>query len=150
MIDRDWTRQAEDSNGNKLFDAEGKPQMETVPMLRQFPLFNAEQCDDLPGQVRGTATVTRPQEDFAGVSPAQLQQVLSVVNAPGMQFAPRSQNRAYYRAATDQIVLPLTSQSKVSRFTANPALSFRLRQLFLWSPEGVSLRPHSIPYDFGL
>ncbi|MBJ3871693.1 DNA primase, partial [Salmonella enterica subsp. enterica serovar Kentucky] len=41
---------------------------------------------------------------------AQLQQVLSVVNATGVQFSPRPQNRAYYRAATDQIVLPLTSQ----------------------------------------
>ncbi len=48
VIYRDWTKQAEDSNGNKLFDADGKPQMETVPMLRQFPLFNVEQCDDLP------------------------------------------------------------------------------------------------------
>lgn len=110
VIYRDWTKQAEDSNGNKLFDADGKPQMETVPMLRQFPLFNAEQCDALPDQVRGTATVTRPQEDFADVSPVQLQQVLSVVNATGVQFSPRPQNRAYYRAATDQIVLPLTSQ----------------------------------------
>lgn len=110
VIYRDWTKQAEDSNGNKLFDADGKPQMETVPMLRQFPLFNVEQCDDLPDQVCGTATVTRPQEDFAGVSPAQLQQVLSVVNATGVQFSPQPQNRAYYRAATDQIVLLLTSQ----------------------------------------
>lgn len=51
VIYRDWTKQAEDSNGNKLFDADGKPQMETVPMLRQFPLFNVEQCDDLPDRM---------------------------------------------------------------------------------------------------
>lgn len=110
VIYRDWTKQATDSHGNKLLDADGKPLMETVPMLRQFPLFNVEQCDGLPDQVRGTATPTRPQEDFAGVSPEQLEQVLSVVNATGVQFSPKPQNRAYYRAATDQIVLPLTSQ----------------------------------------
>ena len=110
VIYRDWTKQAEDSNGNKLTDAEGKPLMETVPMLRQFPVFNTEQCDGLPDQVKGPASVTRPQEDFAGVSPEQYSRVLSVVNATGVQFSPRPQNRAYYRAATDQIVLPLTSQ----------------------------------------
>lgn len=110
VIYRDWTKQAEDSSGNKLFDADGKPQMETVPMLRQFPLFNVAQCDGLPDPVHGAAVITRPQEDFAGVSPELLELVLTVVNATGVQFSPKPQNRAYYRAATDQIVLPLTTQ----------------------------------------
>lgn len=110
VIYRDWTKQAEDSSGNKLFDADGKPQMETVPMLRQVPLFNVEQCDDLADQVCGASVITRPQEDFAAVDPVQLEQVLTVVNATGVQFSPKPQNRAYYRVTTDQIVLPLTSQ----------------------------------------
>jgi antirestriction protein ArdC len=110
VIYRDWTKQAEDSDGNKLQDAEGKPLMETVPMLRQFPVFNVSQCDSLSEQVSGVSTVTRPQEDFAAVNPEQLDQVLSVVNATGVQFSPKPQNRAYYRSVTDQIVMPLTSQ----------------------------------------
>jgi len=110
VVYKDWTKQAEDTNGNRLFDAEGKPLKETVPMLRQFYLFNVAQCDGLPEQVAGDTVTTRPQEDFAGVSPEQLQNVLSVVNATGVQFSPKPQNRAYYRSATDQIVLPLTSQ----------------------------------------
>ncbi|HAT1685324.1 TPA: DUF1738 domain-containing protein [Klebsiella oxytoca] len=110
VIYRDRTKQAEDISGNKLFDAEGKPQMETVPMLRQFPLFNVEQCDGLPEPVSGASVITRPQEDFAIVDPMQLERVLTVVNATGVQFSPKPQNRAYYRAAADQIVLPLTSQ----------------------------------------
>lgn len=52
VVYKDWTKQAEDREGNRLYDSDGKPLMETVPMLKPLQLFNAEQCEGCRQRLR--------------------------------------------------------------------------------------------------
>ncbi|EBS4058373.1 DNA primase [Salmonella enterica subsp. enterica serovar Newport] len=110
VVYKDWTRPAEDENGNRLYDADGQPLKETVPMLRQLHLFNVAQCDGLPAQMLPADGGGRPVEEYATVSPQQLAAVQTMLTASGVQLTSLYQDRAYYTPAADRIVMPLTSQ----------------------------------------
>ncbi|EJR1204851.1 DUF1738 domain-containing protein [Salmonella enterica subsp. enterica serovar Infantis] len=113
VIYKDWTKPAEDEHGNRLYDTDGSPLTETVPMLRQLHLFNVAQCDGLPEHMQAPQPddgTQRPVEDYAVVSPARLADVQKMLEATGVQLESRYQSQAYYRPAADTIVMPLTSQ----------------------------------------
>lgn len=103
-------RQAEDCSGNKLFDAEGEAVMEQRSMLKSLTLFNVAQCDGLPEQVAGLLPAPLSQEDFDTLTTPVCNDVITVINATGVQVTSMPQNRAFYRSSTDQIVLPLSGQ----------------------------------------
>ncbi|EKQ2080632.1 DUF1738 domain-containing protein [Salmonella enterica] len=113
VIYKDWTKLAEDEHGNRLYDTDGSPLTETVPMLRQLHLFNVAQCDGLPEHMQAPQPddgTQRPVEDYAVVSPARLADVQKMLEATGVQLGSRYQSQAYYRPVADTIVMPLTSQ----------------------------------------
>ncbi|EJJ4075163.1 DUF1738 domain-containing protein [Salmonella enterica] len=113
VIYKDWTKPAEDELGNRLYDTDGRPLTETVPMLRQLHLFNVAQCDGLPEHMQPPQAdddTERPGEDYALVSPERLADVQKMLEATGVKLGARYQIQAYYRPATDTIVMPLTSQ----------------------------------------
>ncbi|ECQ2979476.1 DUF1738 domain-containing protein [Salmonella enterica] len=113
VIYKDWTKPAEDEYGNRLYDTDGRPLTETVPMLRRLHLFNVAQCDGLPEHMQPPQAdegAERPVEDYAVVFPERLAGVQRMLEATGVQMEARYQSQAYYRPATDTIVMPLTSQ----------------------------------------
>lgn len=113
VIYKDWTKPAEDEHGNRLYDTDGSPLTETVPMLRQLHLFNVAQCDGLPEHMQAPQPddgTQRPVEDYAVVSPERLADVQKMLEATGVQLGSRYQSQAYYRPTADTIVMPLTSQ----------------------------------------
>ncbi|ENG3300625.1 DUF1738 domain-containing protein [Salmonella enterica] len=113
VIYKDWTKPAEDEHGNRLYDTDGRPLTETVPMLRQLHLFNVAQCDGLPEHMQALQPdngTERPVEDYAVVSPERLADVRMMLEATGVQAEACYQSQAYYRPATDTIVMPLTWQ----------------------------------------
>ncbi|EPW1436642.1 ArdC family protein [Salmonella enterica subsp. diarizonae serovar 16:z10:e,n,x,z15] len=113
VIYKDWTKPAEDEHGSRLYDTDGSPLTETVPMLRQLHLFNVAQCDGLPEHMQVPQPddgAQRPVEDYAVVSPARLADVQKMLEATGVQLGSRYQSQAYYRPTADTIVMPLTSQ----------------------------------------
>ncbi|EBX1770027.1 DNA primase [Salmonella enterica subsp. enterica serovar Poona] len=113
VIYKDWTKPAEDEHGNRLYDTDGRLLTETVPMLRQLHLFNVAQCDGFPEHMQPPQAdddTKRPVEDYAVLSPERLADVQRMLEATGVQTEARYQNLAYYRPATDTIVMPLTSQ----------------------------------------
>lgn len=110
VIFKPFEKQAEDKSGSKLFDADGKPVMESRVMAKSLYLFNVEQCDSLPESVVGVTTVPLSQEDVDTVSTPVFNRILDMLNASGVKATSFSQNRAFYRPSTDEIVLPAVGQ----------------------------------------
>ncbi|HBY4093040.1 TPA: DUF1738 domain-containing protein [Klebsiella pneumoniae] len=110
VIFKPFEKQAEDKSGSKLFDADGKPVMESRVMAKSLYLFNVEQCDSLPESVVGVTAVPLSQEDVDTVSTPVFNRILDMLNASGVKATSFSQNRAFYRPSTDEIVLPAVGQ----------------------------------------
>lgn len=109
IIFKPFEKQASDLNDNLLFDAEGKPVMESLAMLKPLQLFNVAQCDGLSEAVTGTGQETN-DEPVLSLSEDQLGKVLMILNATGVVCSSYRQNRAYYQPSTDRIVMPSTPQ----------------------------------------
>lgn len=109
VIFKPFEKQAEDEQGNKLFDNEGKPVMDSRSMVRPLQLFNIEQCDGLPENMTNQRRVMTAEEADT-LSVPVMNRVVDIFNASGVTVAFLEQNRAYYRPLTDQIVMPLAKQ----------------------------------------
>lgn len=110
VVYKDWTKQAEDREGNRLYDSDGKPLTEAVPMLKPLQLFNAEQCEGLPAEVAASPEQPPAVDEDGILSPDVMDRVLRMVNASGVKHRMLPQNRAYYRPLTDEIVMPMAGQ----------------------------------------
>ncbi|EAX5773561.1 DUF1738 domain-containing protein, partial [Salmonella enterica] len=110
VVYKDWTKQAEDREGNRLYDSDGKPLMETVPMLKPLQLFNAEQCEGLPAEVAASPEQPPTVDEDGILSPDVMNRVIRMFNATGVKHRMLPQNRAYYRPLTDEIVMPVAEQ----------------------------------------
>ncbi|VTP78172.1 DNA primase TraC [Leclercia adecarboxylata] len=119
VVYKDWTKQAEDREGNRLYDSDGKPLMETVPMLKPLQLFNAEQCEGLPAEVAASPEQPPTVDEDGILCPDVMNRVIRMFNATGVKHRMLPQNRAYYRPLTDEIVMPVAEQF-LRRRTAGP------------------------------
>lgn len=119
VVYKDWTKQAEDREGNRLYDSDGKPLMETVPMLKPLQLFNAEQCEGLPAEVAASPEQPPTVDEDGILCPDVMNRVIRMFNATGVKNRMLPQNRAYYRPLTDEIVMPMAEQFLRKR-TAGP------------------------------
>jgi antirestriction protein ArdC len=99
-----------DKAGQTRRNAQGDPVMEQRIMLRSIPLFNVQQCDDLPESVASTSAINLDDQDDGELDADTHGQILEMLNASGVQVTSVEQNRAYYNSAADRIVLPKTSQ----------------------------------------
>ncbi|MDY0929400.1 zincin-like metallopeptidase domain-containing protein [Enterobacter sp. CFBP8995] len=98
-----------DKAGQKRVNAQGETVMEQRIMLRSIPLFNVQQCDDLPDSV-SVPTVALDYQEDDGLDADTYGQMIEILNATGVKITSLEQNRAYYNSAADRIVLPKTSQ----------------------------------------
>ncbi|MGF2654415.1 hypothetical protein ACQUWL_18035 [Serratia marcescens] len=86
--------------GNRLYDTDGRPLTETVPMLRRLHLFNVAQCDGLPEHMQPPQAddgADRPVEDYAVVSPERLAGVQRMLEATGVQMEARMRKAVILR-----------------------------------------------------
>ncbi len=120
VVFKPFEKQAEDNNGNKLFDDQGKPVMESLAMLKSLQLFNTEQCEGLPEQMAGQPAKHMTQEETDTLSAPVMNRVLAIFNASGVRSTALRQNRAYYWPARDEIVMPLTGQFLPKRIIGPP------------------------------
>ncbi|AJJ24494.1 ArdC family protein [Yersinia enterocolitica] len=105
-----FEKQAEDLDGNKLFDEQGKPRIEHLSMMKSLQLFNTEQCEGLPECMASSPARLIDQNDNEILSAPLMNRVLEILNSSGVTTTPRRQNRAFYRPLTDEIVMPLAGQ----------------------------------------
>lgn len=107
-----------DKVGQTRRNAQGEPVMEQRIMLRSIPLFNVQQCDDLPASVAPAPAINLDYQDDDELLDADTHgQIIEMLNASGVQVTSVEQNRAYYNSAADRIVLPKTSQFLPARIT---------------------------------
>lgn len=99
-----YPREKKNADGQTVTDAEGKPVMEGLPVLRYFNVFHIDDCEGI--KPKNTAETTKhadpiqyAEETFAGY-----------VARSGVRFENARQNKAYYSPAQDLIRLPLMEQ----------------------------------------
>ncbi|MBW5817968.1 DUF1738 domain-containing protein [Yersinia kristensenii] len=110
VIFKPFEKQAKDMDGNKLFDDQGKPQIEHLTMMKSLQLFNIEQCEGLPECMAPQPARLIDQHDNEILSAPLMIWVLEILNSSGVKITPRRQNRAFYRPLTDEIIMPLAGQ----------------------------------------
>ncbi|EOI6865103.1 zincin-like metallopeptidase domain-containing protein [Yersinia enterocolitica] len=101
----------QDKEGHPLLDEQGQPIQAERAFIKHMPLFNIEQCDGLPDSIKGTppsplTDSTPPQTDEGAVDTQTFNRVMAIINQTGVNFLSHPQNHAFYRPATDQIVMP--------------------------------------------
>lgn len=94
-------KQKTDENGNPVMDEDGEPVMTTIPILREFKVFNVDQVDDLPDRVRfGPAVEDTEESDFSPIEEAE-----SVIEDSGATIK-FGGDRAFYAPQFDMVQLP--------------------------------------------
>lgn len=92
--------------GAPVLNAQGEPIMEERAVIKYMPLFNTEQCENLPENLTSSHSPTSAPV----VAEQNMQAVMALVNALGTPLQHRPQNRAFYRPSTDTITLPMPDQ----------------------------------------
>ena len=78
-----------------------------VPFLRYFNVFHINQCEGVEARFR----VSEPQiENPAAASDAAEAVIRDYIAASGVKLVRRESSEAFYRSATDTVVLPLITQ----------------------------------------
>jgi len=110
IIFRPFEKQAEDASGNKLFDSDGKPLMESRAMIKPNFLFNVEQCDGLPDSVAAVPHESPVAEYPGTIDWPTEKRICEIVHMAGVKVEFRLQNRACYARHTDSILMPKAEQ----------------------------------------
>ncbi|MCC3705153.1 ssDNA-binding domain-containing protein [Rouxiella badensis] len=108
VIFKPWEKQAEDTNGIKLFGNDGKPVLEIIPMLKSLCLFNVSQCENLPEDILGEYP---PCIDETGsLEEPTFNRVNAIILHSEVLVNHLHQGMAYYHSRADKVVMPLISQ----------------------------------------
>ncbi|CRG50897.1 ArdC family protein [Yersinia wautersii] len=110
VIFKPFEKQAEDEQGNKLFDGAGKPLMKRCSMMKSLQLFNTDQCEGLPELMATQPVQLMVQDEIEILSAPLMNRVVEILNHSGVKTTPRRQNRAFCRPLTDEIIMPLVGQ----------------------------------------
>lgn len=97
-----------DTNGTVIRDANGKPQMDTIPLLRYYNVFHIDDCEGIKPRHSNKEADPEPFDTIAHADEA----LHGYICRSGVRLEYNQQDRAYYRPATDAISLPLISQFK--------------------------------------
>lgn len=97
-----WEVDELDSNGKPILDAEGKIVRKKVNILKGFPVFNIEQCENLPSHIDITESIIDTDE---AIDSAEL-----ILKNCGVSISNHYQDRAFYKPSIDKILLPLKQQ----------------------------------------
>lgn len=93
-------REVVDSNGNTVLDADGNPKLTSYAVVREFRLFNIQQCEDLPEAF--SQPVVMVDDPIAAAEQVARQSSVVITH--------RRQNRAYYSPGCDCIIMPHPEQ----------------------------------------
>lgn len=97
-----------DEKGKPKLNEKGQPLVNKFPMLKEYVVFNADQCVDL--KVPVVEIVERPENKKIEICESI---VSGYVNAPTIGHG-ESQGRAFYRPSTDEIQMPPMNNFKNS------------------------------------
>lgn len=98
------TQEETDAFGQPLLDKDGEPKVRHFGIIREFRLFNLSQCDGLPQSL--SEPFTRPAE------PVEMAD--SIAMNSGVTLRHRRQSKAYYKPATDLVMMPHPQQFESS------------------------------------
>ena len=98
-------KEKKDASGQIVTDAEGKPVMEGTPFLRYFNVFHIDDCEGVEPRWQG-----KLPEAHAKPFEAAEEVLMGYVTREHVTLRHARQDRAFYRPATDEIVLPLMEQ----------------------------------------
>ncbi len=98
------TQEETDALGQPLLDENGEPQVRHFGIIREFRLFNLSQCDGLPQTL--SEPFTRPAE------PVETAEAIAMNS--GVTLHHRRQSKAYYKPATDLVMMPHPQQFESS------------------------------------
>ncbi|EIX9035746.1 TPA: zincin-like metallopeptidase domain-containing protein [Klebsiella oxytoca] len=93
-------REVVDSNGNTVLDADGNPKLTSYAVVREFRLFNIQQCEELPEAF--SQPVVMVDDPIAAAEQVARQSAVVITH--------RRQNRAYYSPGRDCIIMPHPEQ----------------------------------------
>ena len=103
-----------DSYGNTVLDANGNPKVASYAVVREFGLFNIQQCEDLPQAF--SQPVVMVDDPIAAAEQIARQSVVTITH--------RRQDRAYYSPGRDCIICcTLSSSLHVRIITARYCMS---------------------------
>jgi antirestriction protein ArdC len=94
------TREMRDCEGNPVFADDGEPEVHHFGLVRAFRLFNLSQCEGLPASL----FEPYPRPDH----PVDVAE--SLLRSSGVSMTHRQQSEAFYRPATDAIMMPHPQQ----------------------------------------
>lgn len=99
-----YRREKKDSGGAVIKDADGKPVMESIPVLRYFNVFHIDDCEGItakyPNGARNTAHIDGDADSV----------LHGYVDREGIDLEIKQSDRAYYSPSFDRIVLPRVDQ----------------------------------------
>lgn len=98
------TQEETDTLGQPLLDKDGEPKVRHFGIIREFRLFNLSQCDGLPQSL--SEPFTRPTE------PVEMAE--TIAKNSGVTLRHRRQSKAYYKPATDLVMMPHPQQFESS------------------------------------
>lgn len=93
-------REVVNSNGNTVLDADGNPKVTSYAVVREFRLFNIQQCEGLPEAF--SQPVVMVDDPIAAAEQVARQSAVVITH--------RRQNRAYYSPGRDCIIMPHPEQ----------------------------------------
>ena len=94
-----------DDNGKVVTDAEGKPCKDFLPFLKYFNVFHIDDCEGIEPRWKDHLPTDPAQPIEAAENALQ-----GYVAREHVTLRNEKQDRAFYRPATDEIVLPLMEQ----------------------------------------
>lgn len=89
-------------------DADGNPKVVSIPVLRYYNVWNINQCDGLEPRWNGGKQPEEPKAEPLEAAEAIVAGYMASENHPKMEV--KISDRAFYRPATDEVVVPMLSQ----------------------------------------
>ena len=89
-------------------DEDGNPKVVSIPVLKYYNVWNINQCEGLAARWEGGKQPEAPQAEPLEAAEAIVAGYMASANHPKMEV--KISDRAFYRPATDEVVVPMLSQ----------------------------------------
>ena len=89
-------------------DEDGNPKVVSIPVLKYYNVWNINQCEGLAARWEGGKQPEAPQTEPLEAAEAIVAGYMASANHPRLEV--KISDRAFYRPATDEVVVPMLSQ----------------------------------------
>lgn len=89
-------------------DEDGNPKVVSIPVLKYYNVWNINQCEGLAARWEGGKQPEAPQTEPLEAAEAIVAGYMTSANHPRLEV--KISDRAFYRPATDEVVVPMLSQ----------------------------------------